>query len=260
MPKRQQAELPLWYDNLPNLVSVTFDINVLPKYQVELRKEFVDSIKKKVLHPILVIKLPDGNYHVVDGKRRLEAARLAGNATIEARVCESTSAVGSAITLISNQQRYDNPVGDYEAIIELVSIGLNLDTIRIITGMPLGTIHKRLQLGNLLPELRAAIPNGIRTSIADIVAKMQHEQQLMLLSILNQNGRIKHADVMAIKRHKKETLSQELPDDMFELPKAKSYLIPLELVPNFQKMVETYKNHTNGDKTPEDVRLISILE
>src|SRR5215208_1399636 len=64
-----------------------------------------------IVQPLIVRPLPDGRYELIDGARRLRAARAAGVQTVPAIVRDEAEAVRLQTALIENVAREDlNPV------------------------------------------------------------------------------------------------------------------------------------------------------
>lgn len=83
--------------------------------------EMIASVKTLgVLHPV-VVKVGDKGYVIIDGIRRVLAARAAGNIkTIKARVVEVDDTLASVITMVSNHHRSNNPHAEGKALLALV--------------------------------------------------------------------------------------------------------------------------------------------
>ena len=115
-----------------------------------------------VLQPIVVRELPDGDYELVAGERRVRAARIAGLATIPAIVRESDPEQSLQLALIENLQREDlNAVEAARAYRELIDrFGLTHDAVARQVGKSRVAITNALRLLDLAPETLQAIGEG----------------------------------------------------------------------------------------------------
>lgn len=152
--------------------------------------ELASSIKKRgVLQPITVEPAKKkGHYHLVDGERRLRAAKLAGLTQIEAIVREQSSNVARlANALVANIQREDmNVVDEARAFARLRDeFGWSVNRIQIETGASLPRVSGRLEMLKLEPEILDLLAAGHLHKDPRVVAA--------LLSIPNAEARVKLA-------------------------------------------------------------------
>ncbi|MEO8246632.1 MAG: ParB/RepB/Spo0J family partition protein [Chloroflexota bacterium] len=116
-----------------------------------------------VLQPILVRALPDGDYELVAGERRLRATRLAGLERIPAIVRETQGAGDQLeIALIENVQRADlNAIETALAYRELTQrFGLTHEAVARQVGKSRVAVSNALRLLDLAPETRQAMVQG----------------------------------------------------------------------------------------------------
>jgi ParB family chromosome partitioning protein len=116
-----------------------------------------------VLQPILVRALPDGDYELVAGERRLRATRLAGLDQIPAIVRETQGAGDQLeIALIENVQRADlNAIETALAYRELTQrFGLTHEAVARQVGKSRVAVSNALRLLDLAPETRQAMVQG----------------------------------------------------------------------------------------------------
>jgi ParB family chromosome partitioning protein len=88
----------------------------------------VDSVRQHgILEPVLLRSLDNDTYELVAGERRYRAAKEVGLEQIPAIVRQITQDEAWQISLIENLQREDiNPVEETEAILQLLSLKINL--------------------------------------------------------------------------------------------------------------------------------------
>ena len=144
--------------------------------------ELCDSIKAYgVLQPLLVRRLPDGQYELIAGERRLRAAKLAGLEKVPAIVREYSDAETSEIALIENLQREDlNPMEEARAYQSLIgSFGLTQDEISKKVGRSRSHIANFLRLQKLDEKVQDYVASGTLSmgQARPLVALESHELQ-----------------------------------------------------------------------------------
>lgn len=115
----------------PNLLPL--DKIVLPLSQPRryFDKDKMDSLTESVrsegiLQPILVRPLPDGNYELVAGERRLKAAKNVGLTSILVNVLAISDSEATQYALTENLLREDlNALDEAEAILQLLTLRLS---------------------------------------------------------------------------------------------------------------------------------------
>jgi ParB/RepB/Spo0J family partition protein len=148
---------------------------------------------------------------VVDGRRRVAAARLAGLARVPAMVYATNGVMPDVITMVLNEQRRDNPVADFHAIQRLQQRGATEQQISEATGMPLGRIRRRMKLAALRPELFEAMEqNGLPVSVAETAAALSTAQQQSLVVALRASGKVTQTDVQAAKVARRAKATESL--------------------------------------------------
>jgi hypothetical protein len=155
---------------------------------------FVANVKRLgVLIPIILDV--DGN--IVDGNRRVSAARANGLTHIPAmRLPGLANIEAPAMTIIANSMRSDNAATEYRAVAELNGWALDEKKITDLTGMPAVTIRKRLALQGVRYELREAFITGrIAPTTMDAVLMLDTIQQDKALSIFRELGKLTKAQV-----------------------------------------------------------------
>lgn len=191
-------------------------------------REFRRAVSRYgVVVPVVLEEDPNGQithrnatFALLDGNRRVMAAREAGFETIPARVFGQTT-IGSHLTLALNGLRTSNPVTEYEAIRELVASGHSESDITRLTGFPASRLRARMQLARLLPALfdaltRQAITQGIAEGAARLPVALQSE----LVATLEATGKLTEKDIRAVRQVSCDGAVAELPIDVFEPPQA----------------------------------------
>ncbi len=116
-----------------------------------------------VLQPLIVSREgPEGGFVLIAGERRLEAARLAGLATVPVVVREVDEAQHLSLALIENLQRTDlNPLEAAEGYRQLVEdFGLSQERVAALVGKSRAAISNTLRLLRLAPAVREALAAG----------------------------------------------------------------------------------------------------
>lgn len=188
--------------------------------------QLVKSVKEHgILEPLLVRPLSNGNYELVAGERRYRAAQELQFEDVPVMSRELNDQQALQVALIENLQREDlNPVEETEAILDLLSITLNISNdevasilhranhaknrgqeleenvflqLQIIESVLVGIGRfsaesfrtSRLPLLNLPAEIMSALRSGqIEFTKARAIARVKDEQQrktLLKLSISN---------------------------------------------------------------------------
>jgi ParB family chromosome partitioning protein len=104
----------------------------------------------------------DGDYVLIAGERRLQAARLAGLATVPAVVRTATDQQLLVLALIENLQRADlNPLEAAEGYRQLADeFGLSHEAIADQVGKSRSTVTNALRLLQLPESVQAAVMDG----------------------------------------------------------------------------------------------------
>jgi ParB family transcriptional regulator, chromosome partitioning protein len=111
-----------------------------------------------VLQPVVVRGLPNGDYQLVAGERRVRAARMAGLAQIPAVIREPTEEQMVELALIENLQREDlNPLEEALGFRLLIDrFGMPHEAVASRVGRSRAAVTNALRLLDLAPELQVA--------------------------------------------------------------------------------------------------------
>jgi ParB/RepB/Spo0J family partition protein len=187
------------------------------------KRELVESIRMiGMLQPPIFREDADGHLDIVVGRRRLAAARLAGVESVRIFVARTSAALADVMTLAENAIRSANTVTEFDAIERLTKQGFDIRSIRILTGMAVGTIKKRQGLLRLTPELAEAFRAGKMTAtVADGAAKQPVAVQKELAMALVAKGRITANDLHEVRQARTQASMQtalfdDLDDDAGE--------------------------------------------
>lgn len=142
-------------------------------------EELAASVRRHgVLQPILVRANGEG-FTLVAGARRLRAAKLAGCATIPARVLELDDAAADEATIIENLHREDiQPLDEGESYQRLLAAGRTIDDLAASLGKSKGYVYQRVSLTRLVPKVqdllsRDVLPLSYALKLATVPAEQQ---------------------------------------------------------------------------------------
>lgn len=139
------------------------------KYQArsEFSEEGLDALADSIaseglLQPVLVRKLPDGNYELLAGERRLRACRKLGMAKIAACIQTASDSSAAAKGLIENMQRANlNPMEEAKGISMLVDgFRLTQEEAAKRLGKSRPAVANSLRLLKLPSEIQGYISSG----------------------------------------------------------------------------------------------------
>ena len=173
------------------------------------------------LYPLIVRKVKgtrtDGvKYVLVDGRRRLAAARAIGWEGMKVIAYPANINWTDVLTIVANTRRSPNPVSELQAIKDLMARGADEDTISKATGMTKQAIRARLKLADVPQAILDAVGEGtVAPNVAVRVSKLTHPAQEKAVAVLEEHGRLTHNDVSAVQmvrhQHAADVLFPNLP-------------------------------------------------
>ena len=125
--------------------------------------ELADSIREHgILQPLVVSPLGAGQYELIAGERRLQAAKRAGLATVPVVIRQADNQEKLELAIIENIQRHDlNPIEEAKAYLRLTDeFGLHQDEVAKKMGKSRPNISNTLRLLTLPVEIQRAIIEG----------------------------------------------------------------------------------------------------
>ncbi len=138
-------------------------------------EQLAASIKKNGITTALTVAREDGHFVLIDGERRLRAAKKAGVKEVPVLVRDDENALAAA--LVANVQREDlNPIEEAEALARLSEVE-GLGTHKALAeqvGKPVPFVSKRLRL--------LALPEGCHAGIASGEIPLAAEPQLRAIA------------------------------------------------------------------------------
>jgi len=132
-------------------------------FEPEQLRELADSIREHgIIQPLVVSRDEDGGYRLIAGERRLQAARLAGLATVPVVIREVSGTDLLELALIENIQRADlNAIEEAMAYRRLTDeYGLTQEDAAKRVGKSRVTVANALRLLQLESEIRRSLVSG----------------------------------------------------------------------------------------------------
>lgn len=179
----------------------------------------VENVKRNgVIVPVLLAERVDDDGElrlaIVDGNRRVAAARKAERTSIPARILQDVSDPEMAnLTLLTNNFRTSNYVTEFWAMNELQRAGLERDKLSDFTGWTPSTITTREHLSQLERRLFIGLSEGrITPTVALAAAKLDRDIQNGLGEKFERTRRLTKADVDEVSPQK-----QDVPGELPEL-------------------------------------------
>ena len=168
-------------------------------------KEFVENVRVHggLIQPPRLRKLENGQYAVIDGKRRIQALRELGHTEVDAVFETRSDADDDVQLLVANVNRSENLIAQHRAVKRLIDRGYTRKQISKATGMLESQVRKAERVGDLHPALMAAVEDGKMGGAAALNAvRMGPEVMDRLVATLDENGRITNDDVIQERRYR----------------------------------------------------------
>lgn len=169
-------------------------------FDKELLEELAESIKLKgVIQPIIVTKLDNGKYMIIEGERRWRASGIAGNMSIPVVVRNTDTAKERLeLALITNAQREDlNPVELAVAYKKLMDEhSYKHEDLGIIVGKSRSAVTNRLRLLNLPQEVLDLVENKeISEGHARALLSLEDKSEIIRIAHLIRDKNLSVRDV-----------------------------------------------------------------
>jgi len=152
-------------------------------------------------------------YRVIDGRRRLDAAKKNGVTQIPAIVLPNGGGITyDALAAGANLARAYAPLDEAQHIEMLINRGgFTPEAIAKELGLPLGTIKARLKLVSLPKELRDAVDSKrISPSVAAAAANLTPAQQQKAIEALKQKNALTRDDITSIRLADKQAMLESV--------------------------------------------------
>ncbi len=185
-------------------------------------QQLVQSIEEHgILEPLLVRPLANGQYELIAGERRFRAAQILGLDTVPIISKDVTDKEAIQIALVENLQREDlNPVEETEAILELLSLSLDIEISDITSTLNQAANAKKrgLELTDNVTRQFESI-ESLLSNIGRFNAESFRTNRLPLLNMpddvleILRQGKLEFTKARAIARIRDEGQRQELLED-----------------------------------------------
>ena len=108
-----------------------------------------------MIHRIAVRPVADGRYEIIDGHRRVEAAKALGWDEVGCEVLDIGDVEAMAMTVTANVQRLENdPFLEAELIARMLAGGRSMRDAALVMGKDEAYVARRNRLNDLIPEWR----------------------------------------------------------------------------------------------------------
>ena len=158
----------------------------------------VSSVRQYgVISSIIVADHGDAGYRVIDGRRRLAAARLLGLASIPARVFDGTEIgpMADELTVSLNALRAPNWPVAREAVLRMAAQSLDAQEIGRRTALSVPTCLALIETRELPPEIERAFAAGrIRLPALRKVAASNRKAKREVVRVLKSRGIVRARD------------------------------------------------------------------
>lgn len=172
---------------------------------------FVRNVRKNgVIMPVLLREAvsDDGSpgYRIVDGNRRVAAARRSRHRDVPARILVDASADEVArITLATNIHRSNNHVTEFWAIKHLERSGVNRQRIATEAGLTKSMLAMRERLLTLDRRVFVGFAEGkVSPTVALSISRMPRDSQRTMGDLFAESGRILTRDVRALSERSRQ--------------------------------------------------------
>lgn len=173
-----------------------------------------------VMAPIVVSqKEGEEQLRVVDGKRRIAAARAVGLKEIAASIYFLSDDSEAAALIMLNDQRKGNPIAEFGALERLVKDNVPDEQIAGAIGIPVTSVRKRKVLFNLTPRLMNLWRTGkMKTGVAFDIAKMSKEMIAQIDQFAGEMTKGSNLSAKAVEALKRVQQQKDAPT-LFEVDK-----------------------------------------
>lgn len=155
---------------------ITVLLKKIEALEVQPDSGLVKTVEEVGILQNVILREEKGEYKVVAGRRRIQAARQVGLKDISAVVVGDENK--AIITLIENIHRSGNPAAEAIAMQELLDKKMTQEDIAGVLHIDRSQVSKRVKLLNLTPELFGRLEKGdLKLSIARELADLSKKDQ-----------------------------------------------------------------------------------
>lgn len=173
----------------------------------ESLEELAESVKEKgLIQPIVVRKLPGGEYELIAGERRWRAAQKAGLTELPAILRSAEAGEVLELALIENVQRENlNPVDEARAYKLLMDTsGMTQEAVSHRIGKSRVAVANSVRLLSLSPDILSEVERGAVTAghARALLAAPPSVRMELLRAIIARGLSVREAEALAAKPHK----------------------------------------------------------
>lgn len=202
----------------PDVITVAVDQFVIPLYGERPSPKMIESVKTiGLIEPVIAYRGVDHRLVVIDGRRRLLAAKEAGIRQVQTVVYRNPGTFGyHTMLLLLNEQRSPNPVVEFESIRDLQGQGFSLSQIAALTGMSIGTVKRRCRFSNLTEALyNHGKLGGLSAGILEAASKLPKADQERLADKAIAGEKVGHTDIRGLRETERSEAIGMLPPEVF---------------------------------------------
>lgn len=152
------------------------------RFSSDALEGLAESIRQNgIIQPLIVRSLPNGQYELIAGERRLRAARLVGASRVPCIVLHISDEKSALLALLENIQRQNlDFFEEAEALVHLMLLyRLNQEEIASMLGKAPSTISNKLRLLRLPSQIRERILQaGLTERHARALLQLHDPQQM----------------------------------------------------------------------------------
>lgn len=189
------------------------------QFDAERLQDLAASIARHgLIQPVIVRRLPNGDYQIIAGERRWRAARIAGLSEIPVRVLEADDRSVAELALVENLQREDlNPMEEARGYQKLISdYSLTQEEAAAGVGKSRSAVTNALRLLNLSVPVADMVERG-ELSAGHARALLAVEDPALQLSaakqVLEKSLSVRKTELLASKLAKRSSVPLSSPDE-----------------------------------------------
>lgn len=212
----QQPQPPLFPHTSPHLTEI--DISDIEPWETTGRNAVIKSVAALGLTTAIQVEelltTTPGlhRYRVIDGRRRLDAAKRNTITRIPALVFPpGGGAAYEAMAATANLARAVAPIDEAHHIERLMASGFTPEQIASELGISTSTVRQRLKLITLPPSVRDAVrEKRLTPSVASAIAGLTPSESAKAEQLLRSQGTLKANDVSGIRQAERDDTMRQI--------------------------------------------------
>jgi ParB/RepB/Spo0J family partition protein len=160
---------------------------------------FLLSVQRLGVQQPIVVVAQKGGYRVLDGRKRVFAAREAGLAEIPAVVHSASAWRAPELLTLVSELRKPNLIAQVRAVESLIAVGGDENTVQSASGLSRSRVKKLFSLVHLEERLKAGFySDAIKAGAAAAAATLPEEVQVRLGDDFEREGILSPAHVRKV--------------------------------------------------------------